>query len=694
MSDAEEHPPIFIKEGTNRPLRIYLALTLSKQLRKEWNEKIELYGGKVAKVENNADVVVVSNTLSIHELQIRRNRFVASTDKKKQKVVVETSTWFNRCLDEKSCTISPPPVKGMPGPVRTEFRVSFTEEDDNHLARYITRLIPDPEAGGLTGNEFYQFLVRSGEVDPEYAWALRHPWQSWRNRYKENAATFQERVELLIPLLNPTKQHNWHRDRRLNKNQTHREEEYEDVDANAYEEEEESEDEEEQPASRFNKAKENDEDEDDNVQRQPRSAKGKGRASSRDEDDQENATFQDWESRRDPASPGLEFFAASRVFKSAGPSNSGDSGVAENQNGSSRRQRRHSFEETPKKRPRVARQERSHPIRMARRPPGFIPGGGDSSEDEHNSSDDTGEDSEDMAHSLFSEDRGEREITMGSSASGEVAVSTSFGTVPGDATGVADVVMIEDDDEGRDSEVIVVEDDSDSDKYVQEEEEEEEEDVLRLVINEDKPNGEFGTYSGNQEAPNRNVISSPSKPSSDDAQMMTQMSMPQIAYENPPIIIKKQPRRSDALLQAFHAQKAVDKEKIRPRPSLPADLAFARGIQLKKSGAGPHNGLGSMPEKPSTSAHQKTRRSSRRASAKVSSGSSTPTPINRGQTSRLEAASTASSSDGEAQSLPLPGTRAGAYMRRLEEAEKHTPYTPPSGTRAASYLQKQAEQQG
>ncbi|KAF6763974.1 hypothetical protein DFP72DRAFT_488798 [Ephemerocybe angulata] len=687
MSDAEEHPPIFIKEGTNRPLRIYLALTLSKQLRKEWNEKIELYGGKVAKVENDADVVVVSNTLSIHELQILRYRFVASTDKKKQKVVVETSTWFNRCLDEKSCTISPPPVKGMPGQVRTEFRVSFTEEDDDHLARYITRLIPDPEAGGLTGNEFYQILVSSGEVDPEYAWALRHPWQSWRNRYKDNAATFQQRVELLIPLLNPTKQHNWHRDRRLNKSQTYREEEYEDVDANTYEEEEESEDEKEQPASRFDKAKENDEDEDDDVQRQPRSAKGKGRASSRDEDDQENATFQDWESRRDPASPGPEFFAASRGFKSAGSSNPGDSGVSENQNGSSRRQRRHSFEETPKKRPRVARQERSHPIRMARRPPGFIPGGGDSPEDERNSSDDTGEDSEDIAHSLFSEDRGEREITMGSSTSGEVAVSTSFDTVPGDATGAADVVMIEDDDEGR--EVVVVEDDSDSDGYVQEVEEEEEEDVLRLVTNEDKPDGGFGTYSGNQEAPNRNVTSSPSKPSSDDAQTMTQISMPQIAYENPPTIIKKQPRRSDALLQAFHAQKAVDKGKIRPRPSLPADLTLARDIQFKRSGAGLHNGLASIPGKPSTSTNQKTRGSSRRAPAKVSSGSSTPTPTNRGQTSRLEAASTAS--DGEAQSLPLPGTRAGAYMRRLEEAEKHTPYTPPSGTRAASYLQKQAE---
>lgn len=46
-------------------------------------------------------------------------------------------------------------------------------------------------------------------MDEEYAWAKAHPWSSWRERYKKNAARFDAMIEEAIPKMNPRRQHNW-----------------------------------------------------------------------------------------------------------------------------------------------------------------------------------------------------------------------------------------------------------------------------------------------------------------------------------------------------------------------------------------------------------------------------------------------------------------------------------------------------
>jgi hypothetical protein len=50
-----------------------------------------------------------------------------------------------------------------------------------------------------------------------------------------------------------------------------------------------------------------------------------------------------------------------------------------------------------------------------------------------------------------------------------------------------------------------------------------------------------------------------------------------------------------------------------------------------------------------------------------------------------------SGSTSSAESFPLSGTRASAYKKKLRQVEKHSPYKPPPGTRAAKLAMKNSE---
>ncbi|KAI0738057.1 hypothetical protein C8Q80DRAFT_1276073 [Daedaleopsis nitida] len=69
-------------------------------------------------------------------------------------------------------------------------RTEFTENDDNLLAQYIARY--NPEQQGRLGNVLYQRLVEN--PDKKWSWSKRHPWTSWRERYK----TRQRQLDKLI----------------------------------------------------------------------------------------------------------------------------------------------------------------------------------------------------------------------------------------------------------------------------------------------------------------------------------------------------------------------------------------------------------------------------------------------------------------------------------------------------------------
>lgn len=92
-------------------------------------------------------------------------------------------------------------------------RTQFTEEDEEHLCSWIATKIPYKETGGRTGNRLYQQLcdlvcffvyflrivvTLLQSADPEYAWASRHTWQSWRERYKKNATRLDALIALIV----------------------------------------------------------------------------------------------------------------------------------------------------------------------------------------------------------------------------------------------------------------------------------------------------------------------------------------------------------------------------------------------------------------------------------------------------------------------------------------------------------------
>ncbi|KAG6850837.1 hypothetical protein H0H93_008140, partial [Arthromyces matolae] len=106
---------------------------------------------------------------------------------------VESYLWVKKCI-EKSMVIYTPQVYKNPGGRRPgEERTQFTEQDEEHLCTWIAAKIPYKETGGRTGNRLYQQLCEQSN-DPDYAWVTRHTWQSWRERYKKNAA----RLDIVI----------------------------------------------------------------------------------------------------------------------------------------------------------------------------------------------------------------------------------------------------------------------------------------------------------------------------------------------------------------------------------------------------------------------------------------------------------------------------------------------------------------
>ncbi|KAF5377542.1 hypothetical protein D9615_005266 [Tricholomella constricta] len=81
-------------------------------------------------------------------------------------------------------------------------RTQFTDEDEEHLCDWIAAKIPYKETGGRTGNRLYQQLCELSN-DPEYAWVSRHTWQSWRERYKKNAARLDAMIASIVDRKKP-----------------------------------------------------------------------------------------------------------------------------------------------------------------------------------------------------------------------------------------------------------------------------------------------------------------------------------------------------------------------------------------------------------------------------------------------------------------------------------------------------------
>ncbi|KIM71318.1 hypothetical protein PILCRDRAFT_17175 [Piloderma croceum F 1598] len=72
----------------------------------------------------------------------------------------------------------------------TGTRTPFSAEDDRLLTAYIAEY--NPGKNGRLGNLIYQTLVNN--KDGKWPWAVRHPWHSWRERYKSKQIQFDEQI--------------------------------------------------------------------------------------------------------------------------------------------------------------------------------------------------------------------------------------------------------------------------------------------------------------------------------------------------------------------------------------------------------------------------------------------------------------------------------------------------------------------
>ncbi|KAJ7219581.1 hypothetical protein GGX14DRAFT_436809 [Mycena pura] len=189
---------IFVKDGD--PLQIFLHHSIKLPgSRRALKNKITKYGGEINDTDVGSDVILVNR--DYHEKI--RHAYKTHSNPELKGVHVEKISWVDNSIKMGKC-VHFFELKAMGGVVAQNHkaRTEFTEEDDDHLIHYLAVLLPDQSDGGRQGHNIYKKLMDNAEVLPqEYKWAKRHTWQSWRTRYKYKREWFNAQIHAVIPTL-------------------------------------------------------------------------------------------------------------------------------------------------------------------------------------------------------------------------------------------------------------------------------------------------------------------------------------------------------------------------------------------------------------------------------------------------------------------------------------------------------------
>ncbi|KAJ7074156.1 hypothetical protein C8F01DRAFT_10688 [Mycena amicta] len=164
--------------------------------RQALQNKIEEHGGMVVETDVEANIILVDTNHPSGNRDALRRAYKTHSNPQLNGVHVEAMAWVKQSIQTGKCR-HPFDQKGMGGvPVAGRVKAMFTDEDEDHLVHYLGVLIPDKSSGGRLGKNVYKQLMENAEILPEeYAWAKRHTWQSWRERYKKNQHKFDTRIE-------------------------------------------------------------------------------------------------------------------------------------------------------------------------------------------------------------------------------------------------------------------------------------------------------------------------------------------------------------------------------------------------------------------------------------------------------------------------------------------------------------------
>ncbi|KAG7450355.1 uncharacterized protein BT62DRAFT_507766 [Guyanagaster necrorhizus] len=186
---------IFVEDGTPMAMHIHPSVA-NINARTTLSERIAHSGGNPNAAAHSARVILADpNTEAFQHL--------IKTYQETPGVYVESYLWVKKCIERGVVAFTPVVFKNPGGRRPGEERMSFTDKDEELLAHWIAAKIPFKEIGGRTGNRLYQQLCEL-HSDPEYAWVTRHTWQSWRERYKKNAARFDNMIAAIVAETKPT----------------------------------------------------------------------------------------------------------------------------------------------------------------------------------------------------------------------------------------------------------------------------------------------------------------------------------------------------------------------------------------------------------------------------------------------------------------------------------------------------------
>ncbi|GJE86005.1 hypothetical protein PsYK624_020850 [Phanerochaete sordida] len=180
---------IFIHEG--QPIRMHIDSSIANvNVRAALSLRILHSGGDPSASPQSARVILADPNTEVFQHLVKT--YQNEPDK-----YVESYLWVKKCIEKGSVSYTPVVYKNPGGRRPGEERTHFTEEDEAHLCNWIAMKIPFKETGGRTGNRLYQQLCDMAG-DPDYTWVSRHTWQSWRERYKKNAARLDVKIAEIV----------------------------------------------------------------------------------------------------------------------------------------------------------------------------------------------------------------------------------------------------------------------------------------------------------------------------------------------------------------------------------------------------------------------------------------------------------------------------------------------------------------